>query len=169
MTIMITVLAVLVWAATWLAIVKRLDKKTNRPLSTRLLNTLWLASLIIHGATLILPWLEAGTISIHLLGSFSIVMWLTGFLLFLTHLSRPLETMGLLVIPITILSLIMANFLPTPSGTIALQSGLGLHIILSLLAYSMLALATLQASKMAKNLYKKLGFSGEFLVQSYKS
>ncbi|MEZ5449736.1 MAG: hypothetical protein R3E89_12410 [Thiolinea sp.] len=107
-------------------------------------NTLWLLALILHGSLLLRPWLETHSVSLDLLSSLSIVMWFTSFLLFLTHLTRPLETMGLLVIPFTLLSLLVANFLPHAVEVVTLQTGLSPCVILSLLAYSMLALATLQ-------------------------
>lgn len=149
MTTLTLILVVLMWAGTWLTIALRLRKNSKQHPGLTTLNTLWLLSLILHGSTLILPWLESGGLQISLLGSLSIVMWATSFLLFLTHLSRPLETMGLIIIPLTLLSLLAANFLPQTSETISLTSGLGLHILLSLLAYSMLALATLQALLLA--------------------
>lgn len=142
---MINLLAAFAWIATWLAIALRLRKQPERKPTLQILNILWLLSLILHGATLLLPWLENGTVAIDLFHSLSMVAWLTSFLLFLAHLKRPLETMGLIVIPCALLPLILVTFLNTPENTITLQNGLGLHIILSLLAYSMLALATLQA------------------------
>jgi ABC-type uncharacterized transport system permease subunit len=146
---MITSLAALAWIATWLAIVLRLRKQTERKPNLKTLNILWLLGLILHGSTLLLPWPENGTIAIDLFGSLSIVAWLTSFLLFLANIKRPLETMGLIVIPCTLLALLTTTLLERPGNTIALQNGLGLHIILSLLAYSMLALATLQALLLA--------------------
>nr|CAA6825039.1 MAG: Phosphohydrolase [uncultured Thiotrichaceae bacterium] len=150
---MITSLAALAWIATWLAIALRLRKQTGRETertpSLTLLNTCWLLGLILHGTSLLLPWLESGPVAINLLESLSIVAWFTTFLLFLAHIKRPLETMGLIVIPCTLLVLILVSTLAKSGNSIALQNGLGLHIILSLLAYSMLALATLQALLLA--------------------
>ncbi len=149
MITILTSLAALAWIATWLAIALRLRKQTERKPELKLLNIFWLLSLILHGTTLLLPWLENGSMTIDLPGSLSIVAWLTTFLLFLAHLKRPLETMGLIVIPGTIIALVLANGLTQTGNSIILQNGLGLHIILSLLAYSMLALATLQALLLA--------------------
>lgn len=142
---MITSLAALAWIATWLAITLRLRKQSGQKPGLKTLNTLWLISLILHGSSLLLPWLESGQVIIDLFGSLSIVAWLTSFLLFLAHIKRPLETMGLIVIPCTLLTLLLATIMTRHGNSIVLQNGLGLHIILSLLAYSMLALATLQA------------------------
>lgn len=146
---MITSLAALAWIATWLSIALRLRKQNERKPGLKLLNTYWLLSLTLHGTTLLLPWLENGSVTIDLPESLSIVAWLTTFLLFLAHIKRPLETMGLIVIPGTLLALILAGALAKTGNSIILQNGLGLHIILSLLAYSMLTLATLQALLLA--------------------
>ncbi|PIE00514.1 MAG: phosphohydrolase [Thiothrix nivea] len=145
MITIITLMAAFAWIATWLVIVLRLRKQSGHAPGLKTLNSLWLLSLTLHSTMLLLPWLENGEIAIDLFGSLTIVTWLTGLLLFLAHTQRPLETLGLVVIPCTLITLLLDATLDKSGNTIALQNGLGLHIILSLLAYSILALATLQA------------------------
>lgn len=149
MTILILVLATLTWLATWLVISKRLRHPKQPTISLNILNSLWLSSLVLHSLLFITPWLKQGSITITFLSSLSIVMWFTCLLLFLTHLKRPLETLGLFIIPVTTLSLLLATLSPTPPNLTVHRNGLGIHILISLLAYSMLALATLQALLLA--------------------
>ena len=146
---MITSLAVLAWIATWLVIILRLRKERAIQPGLTTLNGLWLLSLILHGAILLTPWLESGDITIDLVKSLSIVMWFSSFLLFVTHLQRPLETMGLIIIPCTFISLIIDQALPHNMNSLSVPKSLGIHVLLSLIAYSMLALATLQALLLA--------------------
>ena len=147
----IKLLAILTWAITWLIIYLRLSK--NSPVSKRLtlkqLNTIWLSALTLHGITTLQTLFVNAAPAFSLLSSLSIVMWLSGLLLYLTHLKRPLETLGLFMIPIVILSLIVIILLPQHGKPVQLNDGLGLHILLSLLAYSMLGLAMLQALLLA--------------------
>ena len=147
----IKLLAMLAWAANWLIIFLRLRKKatsTRQPILQHL-NTLWLISLALHGITLLQPLLSETSPSFSLSGSLSIVMWLSSLVLYVTHLKRPLETMGLLIIPIVIISLIITLLLPQLGRPVRLDNGLGIHIMLSLIAYSMLGLAALQALLLA--------------------
>lgn len=144
-------LAILIWASTWLTIYLRLKQSTRpapRP-SLKQLNIIWSISLILHGSALLQPLLGNGTPSFSLLSSLSIVAWLSSLLLYIAHLRRPLETLGLFMIPLVIGSLLITLLLPQPDQPINLNNGLGIHILLSLLAYSMLALAALQALLLA--------------------
>ncbi len=147
----IKLFAIFTWAATWLVIFLRLNKKTSlaRHLGLPHLNAIWLISLTLHGITLLQPLLTNGAPSFRLLSSLSIVMWLSSLLLYLAHLKRPLETMGLLIIPPVIGSLVIMLLAPPSGQPIKLDNGLSLHILLSLLAYSMLALAACQALLLA--------------------
>jgi ABC-type uncharacterized transport system permease subunit len=73
------------------------------------------------------------------------VLWLTCFLLFLAQLSRPLENLGLLIIPFIPPTILGSYFAPVNSTALNLDNGLGIHIFTSLLAYSMLTLAALHS------------------------
>ncbi|MGB0848235.1 MAG: cytochrome C assembly family protein [Thiolinea sp.] len=149
MIITITLLTILAWASTWSIIAVRLKKQAARQPDIKLLNIIWPTSLILHGILLLHPLITNNILSFSLLSSLSTVMWISGLILYLAHLKRPLETMGLFIIPFIILSIVSALIDPKISQTINLQHGLGLHILFSLLAYSMLALATLQALLLA--------------------
>ncbi len=146
---MILLMVMAAWMSTWLVIALRLRKPPASLPPTWLLNTLWLFSLALHGASLLLPWIDSQQSTVDFLTALSIVLWLTNLLLFVTQLSRPLETLGLFVLPF-IPPVVLANyFLPHAGTTIHLNNGLGLHIFLSLLAYSMLTLAAMQALLLA--------------------
>ncbi len=144
-------LTILAWAITWLTIFLRLGKGTiaNKRPTLRHLNLIWSISLILHGITLLQPLLNSTPPAFSLLNSLSMVMWLSSLILYFTHLKRSLETMGLVIIPVVILSLIITLLLPQFGRPTSLNSGLGIHVLLSLMAYSMLGLAALQALLLA--------------------
>lgn len=133
------------WMSTWLVIALRLRKPPQSRPPNWLLNSLWLWALIIHGASLILTWAKPQPNFIDFFAALSVVLWLTCFLLFLAQLNRPLESLGLLIIPFIPPTLLGSYFFPTQSASLNLSSGLGIHIFISLLAYSMLTLAALHA------------------------
>ena len=151
-TTILTLLAVLFWGATWLSIgwrlTKRLRNQTAYP-STLILNLAWGSALIFHGSVIILQLFSGATVSIDFMTAGSIVMFTTSLLLFITHLNRPLETLGVFIFPSTVITLLSAAFIPANSGHIALGNGLGIHIFISLLGYSLLTLAALQALLLA--------------------
>lgn len=147
----IKLLAIIAWAITWLTIFLRLRNTTSadRQSTLKQLNIIWLSSLVLHSITLVQPFFSSVTPAFSLPSSLSIVMWLSSLLLYLTHLKRPLETLGLFMIPIVILSLTITMLLPHYGKPVQLNNGLGIHIMLSLLAYSMLGLAMLQSLLLA--------------------
>ena len=77
---------------------------------------------------------------------FSLVGWLVALLLLGAAFRQPVESLGILVLPFTALALVLGqvsdqhHYLPH-----ALDGGLKFHIIISILAYSLLSIAMVQA------------------------
>jgi ABC-type uncharacterized transport system permease subunit len=151
MTITINLFATLAWLATWLLIGVRLRDRLQkrRPPYRHLLVFAWLMALGLHGWTIIHAITQLPGIAINFTAAGSIVMWLSSFLLFATMLARPLETLGIFVIPFTLTAMLLPLLEPSNTNTINLNDGLGAHILTSLLAYSMFTLASLQALLLA--------------------
>jgi ABC-type uncharacterized transport system permease subunit len=77
----------------------------------------------------------------------SVVAWLTAALLLATTLSRPLENLGIVVLPLAALSVALEVTLS--QGAARPESwapGLDAHVFIALLGYSLLTLAAIQAS-----------------------
>ncbi|UOG93611.1 MAG: cytochrome c biogenesis protein CcsA [Candidatus Thiothrix sulfatifontis] len=151
MTITLNLFATLAWLATWLLIGLRLRDRlqTRTPNYRRLLVIVWLLSLGLHGWSIVNHIWQVNGVSISFAAASSIVMWLCNLLLFMTMLKRPLETLGIFVVPFTASAMLLPLFGSNQSVTISLNNGLGVHIFTSLLAYSMLTLAALQALLLA--------------------
>lgn len=137
------------WMSTWLVIALRLRKSPAPRPPNGLLNSLWLLALIIQGASLILTWANQQNGFVDFFAALSVVLWLTCLLLFLAQLNRPLESLGLLIIPFIPPTLLGSYFLPTNSTNLNLDNGLGIHIFTSLIAYSILTLAALHSLLLA--------------------
>lgn len=140
-------LAMLAWLATWLLIGMRLrNRLQGKPQAYRqLLIVTWLLALGMHGWTILHAIAQTPGIAIDFARASSIVMWLCGVLLFIAMLQRPLETLGIFVVPLTLSTMLLPLINTGNSSTLDLRNGLGVHIFISLLAYSMLTLAALQA------------------------
>lgn len=151
MTITLNLFATLAWLATWLLIGVRLrDRLQIRPPKYRsVLVLLWLLSLSLHGWGILHHVWQIDGISISFATASSIVMWLCNLLLFITMLRRPLETLGIFIVPFTVSAMLLPLLNPSQTTIINLNNGLGVHIFTSLLAYSMLTLAALQALLLA--------------------
>lgn len=151
MTIILNLFATLAWLATWLLIGVRLRDRlqTRSPQYRSVLVLLWLLSLSLHGWSILQHVWQPNGVSISFASASSIVMWLCNLLLFMTMLKRPLETLGIFVVPFTASAMLLPLLNPGQIATINLNNGLGVHIFTSLLAYSMLTLAALQALLLA--------------------
>ncbi len=151
MTITLNLFATLAWLATWLLIGVRLRDRlqTRSPKHRSLLILLWVMALGIHGGTILHHVWQPDGVAINFAAASSIVMWLCNLLLFVTMLSRPLETLGIFVVPFTLTSMLLPLLDPDQAASIHLNNGLGVHIFTSLLAYSILTLAALQALLLA--------------------
>lgn len=148
MTIIINSLAVVTWLSVWLLIALRLRARFlgQDPHYRHLLILLWSLALITHGWTILHNLVaQQPNIFMNFTTASSIVMWLSSTVLFITMLKRPLETLGIVVIPFTLISMLLPLTESTQTPVINLNTGLGIHIFTSLLAYSMLTLAALQA------------------------
>ena len=66
-------------------------------------------------------------------------------LLFLTSTVRPMEYLGLIVLPVTIVCLGLNIYLSKPGTPLSLNAGIQTHIISSIVAFSILCLAAVQA------------------------
>jgi len=76
----------------------------------------------------------------------SLATWFVAILLLLAAFKKPIENLGILVLPLSAASLLVQVLLPTTHLTTTVEShGLGVHILLSVLAYAMLGMAAVQA------------------------
>lgn len=110
----------------------------------------WIVALIIHLLALHFPLLIGKPLSLSFFSLASYVTWFISLILFITTLGRKIESLALFVIPFTVLTILLEVFLGRDNGQlIDMKSGLGLHIFSSLLAYSLLMLASFQALLLA--------------------
>ncbi|MDH5693206.1 MAG: cytochrome c biogenesis protein CcsA, partial [Gammaproteobacteria bacterium] len=76
----------------------------------------------------------------------SLATWFVTGLLLLSALQKPIENLGLVILPLSALTLVMQQLLTSEHVLSTGQSQeLGIHILFSILAYSLLGLAAVQA------------------------
>jgi ABC-type uncharacterized transport system permease subunit len=124
----------------------RASLHNEAPVSTRWLLLSWVSALAIHALSLsTLVFIDHG-MDLGIFRALSTVGWLTAGLLLATCFGRASISIGLIVLPLAGISSVVGSTLPEVSFiTEGGNKGLEIHIFISLLAYSMLTLATLQA------------------------
>ena len=109
-----------------------------------------LAATALHGAALYPLLITATGLDLGFFKAASLIGWITALLLLLSSLKRPLENLGILLLPMAALTIVLMFAFPS-RHELGEQSGwqLDLHILLSVLAYSLLVIAALQALALA--------------------
>jgi len=106
----------------------------------------WFIALAIHILSIHTPIMNGEPLSFSFFTLSSYVMWFISLLLFITTVTRRIESLAIIILPITILSILLGMTIGSGSERVVnMHSGLGIHILISLLAYSILMLASFQS------------------------
>ncbi len=110
----------------------------------------WGGAIPFHALVLYQHMVTPRGLNLEFFNALSMVAILIVGLLFLSTLKRPLENLGIIVLPIAAVSITLNQFVPTEAViAVSAQSYLQIHILVSLLAYSVLSLAAFQAILLA--------------------
>ncbi len=103
-------------------------------------------AILLHGVMLYQHLFTSTGIDIHFYNVLSLVAWLVALLLGLTAITMRIECLGIVVFPFAALIMLL-GYLPAESHLLGyhIKSGMLLHILLSILAYSLLSIAAVQA------------------------
>ncbi|MES9965534.1 MAG: cytochrome c biogenesis protein CcsA [Candidatus Sedimenticola sp. 20ELBAFRAG] len=122
------------------------EKQLHRGLGLGLM----LVGLNLHAVMLFQSLMSDGGINISFFGAASLISWTALLLLLFSCLSKPVENLGIALLPIAAITIIMQLHFPAKHFlSAAAPWGLQVHVIISLLAYSLLALASVQAVLLA--------------------
>lgn len=150
-TQIIGILAIVLYLASSLMLMARLLRRAPAlPWLRGGMLTLGLGGVALHAAVLYPLLITANGLDLGFFKAASLVGWLTALLLLLSSLKRPLENLGIILLPMAALTIALMFAYPAPhmlSGTGGWQ--LDLHILLSILAYSLLVIAALQSLVLA--------------------
>jgi len=109
-----------------------------------------MGALVLHGLVLYQIVLTTSGINLGIFNSFSLVAWLIVFLLLVSSFSQPTENLGILILPLASVTVCLALAFPT-QRLIDQNTPLSIeaHIFTSILAYSVLSIAAVQALLLA--------------------
>jgi ABC-type uncharacterized transport system permease subunit len=155
----ISILAIIAYFIAWSLVFIRCRAQLSQSphISSTYLKLAWGIGISLHATVLYLPLLENANLSLGLTSAISHVFWLISLLIFYTTYNWKIETLGLFIIPLAMISIVVMTLFSPKIGNVDLSGGLGVHILTSLLAYSLLLFATIQAVLTAyqnKNLHK---------------
>lgn len=109
-------------------------------------NGLGAAAVIFHAMVIVPMTLTGSGINVGVFNTASVVAWLVVVMMFLASFAYPVLSLGVVVMPLAAITLGLAMLFPSmhllPSH---LPVGLQLHVVLAVLAYSLFAIALLQA------------------------
>lgn len=129
---------------------------------------IWLAARLIRGETFsgtarrVLLAIGVGAIALHALvlyagphpthglnlsltGAFSLVAWVVALLYLLVSLSRPVDNLGAVILPLAALTILLEWLRPVQLPVALASQAQAIHIVVSILAYSLLCLASVQS------------------------
>ena len=139
------IVAMVLYATVWVHLM--LATVNQRAANTRLITTVTALALLAHGLAAHNTIFVATGIRIGIAIVPTLLFWVMNLLVLLSGLRRPLHNLFLFLLPLSVLAIVLSML--ADSDTTQIERGLAGHIILSMLAYSLLAIATLQALLLA--------------------
>lgn len=111
---------------------------------------LGIVGVILHGSLLYQSVISEGGLNFSFFGASSLIAWTTVLLLMLSALNKPVENLGIALLPVAALTIALDMHFPA-EHLLASDSSweLRVHVLISLLAYSLLAMASVQAILLA--------------------
>ncbi|MDD3518622.1 MAG: cytochrome c biogenesis protein CcsA [Chromatiales bacterium] len=112
--------------------------------------TLWGTAVVLHALVLATEIFTPTGLSLGFFHALSMVAWLIALILLVASLRRPMEVLGVALLPFAAVALALGMAFPQATLISNLMDpGLKAHILLSLLAYSLLMIAAFQAILLA--------------------
>ncbi len=108
------------------------------------------AGLLLHGVFLYLELFTAGGLNLNFFNAVSLAAWTVAGLLLVSALSKPVENLAILALPVAAITVLLDLRFPG-SHLLSAEAGwaLRVHVLTSMLAYSLLTLASAQAILLA--------------------
>lgn len=144
----------LLYLITWGIIILRARKVA--PALKSWYQIVWLLAIVMHGLYLYLPLFSQNGLRLDIISAGSQVAWLTSLILFVATFARKIEILALFVLPLALFFIFLGLIELSTPKSVQVNGALGSHILFSLLGYSTLFLATLQAlllSSQSKHLH----------------
>ena len=145
-TIIVGFIAITRYCATGFMLAFLLYKRGRVPIRRGQLIALGMTATILHAFVLHGSLFSGQGLNLSFFNAFSLFSWLIALLVLVTSLSKPIENLGIMVFPMAALSIALAMLFPSQHLLMGKAlPGLQAHILISVLAYSLLSIAAVQA------------------------
>jgi ABC-type uncharacterized transport system permease subunit len=149
-TLLLSLLAVPVYLLTGLLFALQLTGRISREVFTRQRLIAAVAiGLVLHALLLWQHMVTPEGLNFGFFNVVSLLTWVMATLFLLTALNHPVENLGIAILPLAALGIILNQAFPTRHLLTPGREMLDIHILISITAYSILALATVQAILLA--------------------
>ena len=147
----ISTLSIILYLVTTFLLGRRLVQPVSTPAASRIaLLSLGLGAAILHISVVYHSVFTDAGINLGFYNAASLVMAMVASLMLIAAIKQPIENLGILILPVAAVTLLLDQlFSAQHILTNQYSSQIELHIILSLLAYSMLTIAALQSVLLA--------------------
>lgn len=146
---MTSLITIAIYAVAFVDIIYSVVIKKQNLASTRVLGII-AAGLVVHAFSVYQDMSQAGTLALGFFHVISLFFFVINLLVLISCLKRPLHNLFIFLMPFSILGMLVSQAFDAPMhGDIKLSAGMVAHILLSILAYSLLTIATIQALLLA--------------------
>ena len=145
MFVLLSVLSILCYTAAAILLVRRLRNVDISSTSKTPALFLMTAALLLHAFTLSSTIIVPEGLNLGFTNVSSMATWFVASLLMIAAINKPIESLGVIILPVTAIILTIQILMPTTHILSNETRGLGIHILFSILAYSLLGLAAVQA------------------------
>lgn len=148
-------LAIILYALTGVLLGYRLFHDRTQPASKNLLSkpqviTIGFIAVALHAFFLYGNLFVAGGLNLGFFNAVSLITWLIALMLLLAALVNPVESLGVFLLPLTGVAISLEMIFPAEHILVTNQAmELKLHILMSILAYSLLSIAAVQSVLLA--------------------
>ena len=153
--IFIGFISVVLYALTGTLLGLRLFRDRTQPTQCRLLKKPYLIALglvaaLLHAITLYNDLFVATGLNLGFFNAASLITWLIAVMLLLTAITNPVESLGVFLLPLAGIGISLEMIFPSDHILISTEAAeLKIHIFMSILAYSLLSIAAIQAVLLA--------------------
>ncbi len=113
-----------------------------------------LSALLFHAVGIYPMLFQAEGLNLSFFKIGALIFWVMNLLVLISSLKKPLSTLFIFLFPLSALALLTAAFSHNATAFIPVNGEMIIHILLSILAYSLLIIATLQALLLAYQNYQ---------------
>lgn len=151
MTLISPFIATLLYLLAAALLVRRLGKGAEATRSPRTLPlAVWFAAIALHLPALLADIVTPEGLHLAFFNVLSLVMAVIALILFLSALVKPVENLGVVVLPMAALTALIRALVPATAAHVGYSDpGLQAHILLSILAYSLFSISAAQAVLLA--------------------